>query len=44
MRLGKMQTAGYVEDTEVAVQAEVLISDTERVPVAAEPEPAVTAG
>lgn len=44
MRLGKAQAAGYVEDTETAVEPEVFISDTERSPVAANQEPAVTAG
>jgi len=44
MRLGKEQAAGYVEDTDAAVQAEVFISDPERAPVAAEPEPAVAGG
>jgi hypothetical protein len=44
MRLGKEQAAGYVEDTDESVQAEVFISDPERAPVAAEPAPAVSGG
>ncbi len=44
MRLGKEQAAGYVEDNEAALDEQVLIPDTERAPVAAEPEPAVAAG
>ena len=44
MRLGKEQASGYVEDTEVTLQAAVKTSDTERAPAAAEPDPAVVAG
>jgi hypothetical protein len=45
MRLGKEQTAGYVEDTETVPAAEeVTISHPERTPVTPEPEPAVPAG
>jgi hypothetical protein len=44
MRLGKEQASGYVEDTQAAPEPEVKISDTERAPVAAEPDPAVAAG
>jgi hypothetical protein len=43
MRLGKVQAAGYVVDNEVALQAEVTLSDAERAPVTPEPEPAVAA-
>jgi len=41
MRLGKEQGAGYVEDTEATEVPAVLISDTERAPVAEQPQPAV---
>ena len=43
MRLGKEEAAGYVEDTQAALAAEVLITDTERAPVTQEPQPAVAA-
>jgi hypothetical protein len=44
MRLGREQAAGYIEDTEAALGAEVIISDSERAVVAGEPEPAIPAG
>ena len=44
MRLGKEQAAGYVEDTEATEVAEVLSPDTERAPVAEQPQQAVAAG
>jgi hypothetical protein len=44
MRLGKVQAAGYVEETEASVQTEVLNLDTEREFVTADPEQAVVAG
>lgn len=44
MRLGKEQAAGYVEDVEVAVGTELVISDSERAPVTAEQAPAAVAG
>jgi hypothetical protein len=44
MRLGKEQSAGYVEDTENVSADEDLISLPERTPATPEPEPAVTAG
>ncbi len=44
MRLGKEQAAGYVEDTQAAEVMEELIPDTERAPVADQPQPAVAAG
>lgn len=44
MRLGKEQAAGYVEDTDAALQDEVFISDPERAPIPAEPQPAVFGG
>ncbi len=44
MRLGKEQAAGYVEDAEAPAVAEDLNPDTERAPVAEQPQPAVAAG
>jgi hypothetical protein len=44
MRLGKEQAAGYIEDIEAPVAAEVFISDSERALVNAEPETAAAAG
>ena len=44
MRLGKEQSAGYVEDTETVSVDEDLTSRPERTPATPEPEPAATAG
>jgi hypothetical protein len=44
MRLGKEQSAGYVEDTENVTADEDLITYPERTPATPEPEPAASQG